>query len=170
MSLADELKKNKQILIIYSKDSPVIKVSKDAINYSNKLGLISLQSPVSKLIPLLGKQISEKTYFVDGYSVSQGTPRLQERCIYLSSPSAFAELKVSFSSIISEKNRNTIVFDNLNILEKYYDATAITKLINNLSTRAREFNAAVIFLASRDLSDNLIEDIKMICDKCIENF
>jgi hypothetical protein len=170
MSLAEELKKSKQILIIYSKDSPIIKVAKDAINFSNKLGIISLQSPVSKIIPLLGKSISEKTYFVDGYSLSQGSPKLQERCIYLSSPSALSELRVSFSSIISEKNRNTIIFDDLDILEKYYDATAITKLINNLTTRAREFNAGIIFLASKELSDNLIEDIKMICDKCIDNY
>jgi hypothetical protein len=173
MGLFDDIKKNRIIILVVSKNKSKElfgKVLPEMRRFSDRLGIITLQYPYESLIQEFRKNNRnlDDFYFVDAITATQKTPPIVYNCIFVSSPSSFSELKVAFVSLMEEKNREVIFFDRISGLIQYSDIHRITKFANDLIIDSHAYGKKVIFSVYIEDSEEFIKNISMFADKVIK--
>ena len=173
MTLAEELANNNILLVTTTKDKyrealerACLEIEKSA----NKIGYITINRPYSALMETFSRCNINKSkfYFVDAITATVQAPQAVDNCLFVSSPTALTDLGLAFSSMLSEKKCDVILFDTISTLIIYQDLASVLKFVHNLVTKVRVMNKKAILIALRDDGETLIKDLNMFVDKIIE--
>jgi hypothetical protein len=173
MNLLTELNNKKVILITSSKKSAFSNLNKclsSVKNYGKRLGFISLQYSINEIVEVFKKNRIplDKFFFVDAITATRNVPPKIGNCIFVSSPSSMAEIRLSIKTLFSEKNRDLIFFDGINEMAKYFNQYKLTRFIQELIAVTVSHSGKLIIFAQSDECAEFITDISMFADTLIE--
>ncbi|MBN2368744.1 hypothetical protein JXC34_07005 [Candidatus Woesearchaeota archaeon] len=172
MDLSTELKENQILLITFqgiSSEKRIMDLLIGIRTLTHKIGYVSVTKPHKQILDFLHKARFNKdeVIIVDTISVSKRQFQKEYHCIFVSSPGALTEIRVAFSSLIRERNREIVLFDSLSDLLDYQDLTTVSRFANNLISKARLEGKKLVFLLSIDKSEGLVRTMSMLVDKVI---
>ena len=123
-----------------------------------KTGYVSITKPITE----------EKENFVcvDAITLTKKIPPIMNNCIFVSSPSALTELRLSIKSLYLEKNCEIVILDDVSSMREYNDLGDLTMFLNNVILIARENNKKLVLIVNKN-SNELINDLTMFSDLTI---
>ena len=171
MGIAEEARKSRVILVSkrYGYRDDFISIMQDIQRSGKRIGYITIK----RSYDLISKEMlknrieSGRFFFVDAITATLNVPPIVGNCIFVSSPSSLTELKVAFSSLFEEKNREIICFDSISELLEYNEQYEVVKFIHGLIMITHTMNRKAVFIVREEDSGKLVKDVSMFADKLI---
>ena len=170
----DEIKES-QILVLVIPDKQyserILGVIKELSSTYNSICYVSLNRPyrsLKKNFEDSGIDIN-KFFFIDAITKTAEIPAPDDRCEFISSPSALTELSLAISNNLEHKKFDYILFDSLSTLLVYESDTVVTQFVHFLMAKIRVVGCKAIFTClKQDLDSMLLKDINMFADRIID--
>ncbi len=173
MDLKQELENKQIVLIVVSKAQYSDKLA-DIISaveqVSNKVCYVCLNKPYNTVIKNLesSNHNPDKYFFIDVLTSTVKTPEPVDNCEFVQSPSALTDISLAFTRAEQEMNCNNFLFDAISTLAIHNDIGEIIKFTQNLMTKARVIGVKSVYIALKEDSKELVNDLTMFVDGVIE--
>ena len=173
MTLSEEIKQNAVVLVITNNsraDETAGLVCAILENSMSRIGYVIMEKPLTEVETTLRNEGMnlEKYFFIDVKTSSLKTPPDSANCIYISSPSSLTELRVGCTTLLNEKNREVIFFDNISSLLNHVDRFDVAKFVNTIILGIHNHGKKLVMISVTEDSERLINDIKMLVDSVVE--
>jgi hypothetical protein len=173
MELRKDFSENQIVLVTMPKErynSVMPEIQEGADKSSAKIGYITINKPFNSIIANLAKININKSkfYFVDAITATVEAPPIVDNCFFVSSPTALTDISLAFSSLLSDKACDIVVFDTISTLGIYQDLGSVVRFAHNLITKVRVTSKRAVFIALKEDSEVLIKDLNMFVDKIID--
>lgn len=164
-----------QVILIISKAEDNMKINTQILNNLIKkaFGLyITVNRPYSSLREILkrnGVDI-DRIFFIDCITTTvKGSPKEDERCIYIDSPNSLTDISISITEALEAiKGKKFLFMDTLSTLLIYNSSGSLAKFSHFLISKIKLLKLTGIFISVEDEMDkSLLKQISQFCDKTI---
>lgn len=166
-----ELEKGLTILTVF----PSIKHVEDFVenvakNYK-KVCYVSFSKPYNSFVkhPEINKISLNKFFFIDCITKSViKRPEKVKNCIFVSSPTAFTEIKETIRKVLQKKSFDILIFDSLSSLLIYEKEAFVTRFLHGLIAMIKSIGCKSVFIIlEKDVERNVVKNLGMLTDKTL---
>ena len=179
MDLIQEIAKNKFLLILLEEREYAKKlqeIMKSAEKTRTKICYVCLSKPYKDVMEDIRKQKLNvgDFFFVDVLSSHYKEQEPADNCIFVSSPTNLASLRVAIKKAVEEKKCSVILFDTISTLLVYQETSSIVKFTHCILTDEKQERAKKLFIVLKGgaipgkESKTLVKDLSMFADKTLD--
>lgn len=158
------------LVVIHDIDSTIDIIRNAAKNYK-KICYVSFNKPYHYFLEYLKvKKIDPNKFFIiDCITKSVvGRPKKAKNCVFVSSPSAFAEVNDVIRKTLQEKKFDFLIFDSLSSVLIYEKELFVTRFLHTLVAMIKGINCKAVFIIlKKDVDKDVVHNLGMLTDKTI---
>lgn len=174
INLAEELKKNKTVLVVIPTQEygmVIMDIAKQTNNNFNRVAYVSM----NKMITPLKRSFAEneidlkKFFFIDAITKTAiPNPPAGPNVAFIPAPNDLTKLSIQLTKVLQTFDPDCIVFDSLSTLLIYESNTIISQFMHSLVNKINAFGIRAVFTCLKgDKEMQLIQELSMVIDKVI---
>lgn len=175
-NLIKEVYRNDFLLILLEEEKSLDKITEmtKSLKSAERICYVCLSKPYADIYEnLKAKGVNvKKIYFIDTLSAHYEKKKSSENCVFLDSPTDFANIRAAISKAIKEKKCSVVIFDTISAMLIYQETSNIVRFTHDFLSEERE-NSKIIYLIIKhdsmppEENEKLANDLSMFADKTI---
>ena len=177
--LIKEIAKNKFLLILLEEKEYAKKlqeIMRSAEKTRTKICYVCLSKPYKDVMEDIRRQgfNVKDFFFVDVLSSHYKEQEPSDNCIFVSSPTNLAAVRVAIKKAVEDEKCSVILFDTISTLLIYQETSSIVKFTHCILTDEKQEQAKKLFIVIKGGAipgkDNktLVKDLSMFADKTLD--
>ncbi|MBN1793043.1 hypothetical protein JW826_05155 [Candidatus Woesearchaeota archaeon] len=174
VNLAEELKRNKSILIVIPTQEYSMAIMDLSLQLSNNYSRLAYIS-MNKMITPLKRSFEDndidvkKFFFIDAITKTAiPNPPSDPNVAFIPAPNDLTKLSIQITKVLQTFDPDCIIFDSLSTLLIYEDNTITSQFMHSLVNKINAFGIRAVFTClNGDKEMQLVRDLSLVVDKVI---
>jgi archaellum biogenesis ATPase FlaH len=179
MDLIQEIANNKFLLIMLEEkeyQKKLQEIIKTVEKTKTKICYVCLSKPYRDVMEDINRQKLNVSdfFFIDVLSSHYKEQEPVGNCIFVSSPTNLAAVRVAIKKAVEEKKCSVILFDTISTLLVYQETSSIVKFTHHILTDQEQENTKKLFIVLKGETvpgkenKTLVKDLSMFADKTLD--